>query len=110
MSLQKLLCGLVPALVFAGLPLVHTARAQKLDPVDGGDGQPLAANAQRLMEALRSVGAPLPEETATSLQAAIKGRDARKIQELFDPQVLVVVTLNPESRVKAARGPAAATL
>jgi hypothetical protein len=110
MSLQKLLCRLVPSLVFAGLALAHPAWAQKLDPVDDVEGQPLAANAQRLMEALRFVGAPLPEETATSLQAAIKGRDTRKIQELLDPQVLVVVTLNPESRVKAARGPAAATL
>jgi hypothetical protein len=110
MSLQKLLCRLVPSLVFAGLALAHPAWAQKLDPVDDVEGQPLAANAQRLMEALRFVGAPLPEETATSLQAAIKARDARKIQELLDPQVLVVVTLNPESRVKAARGPAAATL
>jgi hypothetical protein len=31
-------------------------------------------------------------------------------EPLLDPQVLVVVTLNPESRVKAARGPARAVL
>ena len=90
-------------------PWMPVARAQKLDPVDV-EGQPLAANAQRLMEALQILGSPLPAETATPLQAAAKARDARKIQELLDPQVLIVVTLNPEARVKAARGPAPAAL
>jgi hypothetical protein len=93
----------------ASLLLVPPAQAQKLDPVEV-EGQPLAANTQRLLDALQFLGAPLPAPTATALQAAIKARDARKIQELLDPHVLVVVTLNPESRVKAGRGPATATL
>jgi hypothetical protein len=88
---------------------VHPARAQKLDSVEV-EGQPLAGNAQRLLDALQFLGAPLPSETAAALQAAAKARDAGKIQELLDPHVLIVVTLNPESRVKAVRGPAAATL
>jgi hypothetical protein len=74
------------------------------------EGQPLAANANRLLEALQFLGAPLAAETTQKLQVAVKARDARKIQELLDPHVLVVVTINPESRVKAARGPAPATL
>jgi hypothetical protein len=32
------------------------------------------------------------------------------MQRLFDPHVLLVVSLNPEVRVKAARGPAKAVL
>src|SRR6266852_33420 len=106
---RHLLCRSGLALAFAGLALVQTVRAQKLDPVDV-EGQPLAANVQRLMEALQFLGAPLPAETAAALKVATKARDVRKIQELLDPKVLVVVTLNPESRVKAARGPAPATL
>jgi hypothetical protein len=83
--------------------------AQKVAVVEV-EGQPLAANAQRLLDALQFLGAPLFADAAAELQKAIKARDANKIQELLDPQVLVVVTLNPESRVKAARGPGATTL
>jgi hypothetical protein len=85
------------------------ATAQKLEPVEV-EGQPLAANAQRLLDALQFLGAPMPAEVATELQSAIKARNAQKIQELLDPHVLIAVTLNPESRVKAARGPGQATL
>src|SRR5437870_11024206 len=107
--LRKLLCRPGLALASAVFLLVQTAGAQKLGTVDV-EGQPLAANVQRLMEALQFVGSPLPAETVAALKVAAKARDARKIQELLDSQVLVVVTLNPESRVKAARGPAPATL
>jgi hypothetical protein len=85
------------------------ARGQKLEAVDV-EGQPLAANAERLLQALEFLGSPLPAERTAAIKAAAKERDASKLQELLDPQVLVVVTLNPESRVKAARGPAAVTL
>src|SRR5437870_4834324 len=82
--------------------------AQKVEVIDV-EGQPLAANAERLQQALQLFGAPLTAETAAPLEAATKARDAKKIQQLLDPHVLVVVTLNPESRVKAARGPAKAS-
>ncbi len=74
------------------------------------EGQPLAANAERLLDALQFLGAPLPAATSEALKTAAKDRDARKIQELLDPHVLLQVSINPESRVKVARGPAAATL
>jgi hypothetical protein len=83
--------------------------AQKLDVVDV-EGQPLAANVERLMQALDFLGTPLANDTVAALQAAGRDRDAKKIQQILDPSVLVVVSLNPESRVKAARGPAAAKL
>ncbi|MBV9126065.1 MAG: CehA/McbA family metallohydrolase [Planctomycetes bacterium] len=83
--------------------------APALPPVEV-EGQPLAANATRLAEALHFLGAPLPQETASALQEAARARDARKIQELLDPRVLLVVTVSPEARVKVSRGPATATL
>src|SRR5262245_8561832 len=74
------------------------------------EGQPLAANVERVLVALNMLGAPPAAETAAKLHAAAKARDARALQELLDPLALVVVTLNPEARVKAARSPAPATL
>ncbi|MBL8794423.1 MAG: CehA/McbA family metallohydrolase, partial [Planctomycetia bacterium] len=82
------------------------SQAQKVpDPV-AVEGQPLGANVNRLLQALDFLGAPLPKEKTEALQAAIKERDAKKLQQLLDPHVLTVVNINPESRVKAARGPA----
>jgi hypothetical protein len=74
------------------------------------EGQPLGENARRLLDALDFLGAPLPKDTADAVKGAAKDRDAAKLQQLLDPHVLVQVTINPESRVKAARGPAAAKL
>ena len=53
--------------------------------------------------------------TNKSVQEELKLTDAqksdvKKIQELLDPNVLVMVGINPESRVKVTRGPAEATL
>lgn len=74
------------------------------------EGQPLGANIVRLIEALEYLGQPLPDETTQSLLAAAKRRDADELQELLDEHVLFVVSLNPEVRVKVARGPAEARL
>jgi hypothetical protein len=94
----------------AALLLPVFASAQKLEVVGDVEGQPLAANVTRLLAALDFIGSPLPRDNVAALQAAAKDKNAAKIQELLDPHVLVQVSLNPESRVKAARGPAAATL
>src|SRR5262249_26724693 len=74
------------------------------------EGQPLAANIARLDEALDYLGAPLPAELRAELAKAGAARDANRLQELLDPRVLVAVSINPEARVKVARGPAAAHL
>ncbi|MBI3416073.1 MAG: CehA/McbA family metallohydrolase [Verrucomicrobia bacterium] len=73
-------------------------------------GQPLAANAARVLSALDLLGTPLPRETAIALQSVIEARDAEKIQTQLDPHVLFLVQVNPESRVKVLRGPARASL
>ena len=74
------------------------------------EGQPLSANITRVLEALEFLGAPLPGETGKGLEAAALAQDADRLQELLDPHVLLVVTINPESRVKVQRGPARARL
>jgi hypothetical protein len=89
---------------------MHAFAADAPPVVGGVEGQPLAANAERLAKALDMIGAPLAPATAKDLQAAIDKRDARAIQETLDKAVAFVVTLNPESRVKVARGPAELTL
>lgn len=74
------------------------------------EGQPLAANVVRVIDTLRLIGVPLNQELETALTKAAKQRDAKQLQELLDPQVLFVVSLNPEVRVKVGRGPAKAVL
>jgi len=104
-TLLRVAGALALALFLAG----PTPAADKLD-VHEVEGQPLGENAKRVLDALEFLGAPMPKESADAIRAAAKERDAAKLQKLLDPHVLVQVTINPESRVKAARGPAAAQL
>jgi hypothetical protein len=76
----------------------------------GVEGQPLAANVTRLLKALDFLGNPLSAETTNAISAAAAERDAGKIQKILDEHVIAIVTLNPEARVKAARGPAKVAL
>jgi hypothetical protein len=85
------------------------ARAADLTPV-AVEGQPLAANVQRLIEALEFLGAPLPAETRTALKLAGEARDAAKIQKVLDPHIHFLVTLSAEGRLKVGSGPASAVL
>src|SRR5262249_29636667 len=100
------LCRLLAVLSLLAGASLH---ADELPPAEV-EGQPLAANVGRLLQALDSLGAPLPEATRKALQPALAERDARKVQQLLDPHVLFAVTINPESRVKATQGPAKAVL
>ncbi len=74
------------------------------------EGQPLAANALRLIDALEYLGAPLSPKTVSNLRAAATETDSAAIQEILDPQVLFAVQINPEVRVKVSRGPGEAVL
>jgi hypothetical protein len=74
------------------------------------DAQPLGANIVRLLDALDFLGAPAGDELRRDVAAAARARDADRLQQLLDDRVLLVVHINPESRVKVARGPAAAVL
>ena len=98
------------ALLAVLLGFVFSVKAQVELPVGVVDGQPLGANASRLIQAMEFLGAPLSPPTVKRLNSAISERDEEAIQKILDPQVLVAVTLNPEVRVKVARGPAKAVL
>src|SRR4051812_945426 len=86
------------------------AAADERPPIISVEGQPLAANVRRAMEALELLGQPLSRQTVAELTAAAGERDADRLQALLDAQVLLVVAINPESRVKVSRGPAPARL
>lgn len=65
------------------------------------EGQPLASNVRRLQQALAFLGEPL---AVAGLNDAVRTQDSERIQELLDSKVLFTVSINPESRVKVARG------
>jgi len=79
-------------------------------PVIEVEGQPLAAQVGRLLQALELLGRPVAPELRKPLQQALAAEDSDEIQTLLDPQVLLVAAINPEARVKVSRGPAPARL
>jgi hypothetical protein len=98
-------------LVMALLATLYSFAARGDDlPIVTVEGQPLAANVRRVVQALELVGQPLPGEVAAKLEAAAKERDHASLQAALDKHVLLAVAINPESRVKVIRGPAEAKL
>ncbi|MBI4600483.1 MAG: CehA/McbA family metallohydrolase [Planctomycetes bacterium] len=80
-----------------------------LAPVTGVEAQPLIAQTKRIAEALGYVGSPLAADEAAALVKAYELTDddaVQAIQKVLDRHVLFAVHINPESRVKVARGPA----
>jgi hypothetical protein len=76
--------------------------------------QPLLAQAARLSEALTFLGSALSagdQQRLAALQhAPLTGEVSKQVQQILDPYCLAMVNINPESRVKVFRGPAAAKL
>ncbi|MEZ5328823.1 MAG: CehA/McbA family metallohydrolase [Verrucomicrobiales bacterium] len=97
----------------ASLMLASFSMAQEL-PVVTVEAQPLGAQATRVIQALDYLGQPLSTEEKETIASAIGNVDetatAETIQQTLDSHCLAVININPESRVKVARGPAAATL
>src|SRR5437870_4794174 len=83
--------GLIAAIVI--LAAAVGTPAQNLEPVEV-EGQPLANNVHRLLQALDYLGAPLPADQTAALEKAGKGQDPLALQKLLDPHVLVVVNVN----------------
>jgi hypothetical protein len=77
---------------------------------------PLRDQCRRLLKAVKGLDGPLPVATVKNLEELLASKPGaaeetvEAIQKLLDPHCLVSVTINPESRVKAARAPAAAVL
>jgi hypothetical protein len=76
--------------------------------------QPLTAQVERVFEALDYIGSPVSAETKAAcerLKSQTNSEQAAlEIQKLLDPLCLLVVEINPESRVKVLRGAAEADL
>src|SRR5947208_1810834 len=90
-----------PVAAVAGVGLAcgaYSVRALRADdlPAVAVEGQPLAANVLRLLQALEVLGRPFDANTAQSLQSAAAQRDAERIQRIVDSRVVCQVTVNPE--------------
>lgn len=76
--------------------------------------QPLVAQLARLQSALEYLGTPLSAADQDALAAAValpdSARAVVRIQQILDARCLLGININPEMRVKAARGPVAAEL
>jgi hypothetical protein len=88
----------------------HGAAADEGLAIVDVEGQPLAANVDRLLQALDYLGTSLPENCVAEIRVATQSKDSAAIQRLIDSRVLFEVSINPESRVKVRRGPATAIL
>src|SRR5438552_1179055 len=82
-----------------GSLLLQPCQAAEPELVVPVAAQPLAANVMRLVEALDFLGASLPVDVKSSLAEAARKSDAERLQQVLDEHVLLVVELNPESRV-----------
>ena len=92
----SLLAGTTPpAPAPAPLPLVPQVEAQ-----------PLAAQVQRVHEALEYLGAPLPAADRQALEAAVKAKDVSKMQAVLDRHCLAAVRIRPGNTLETVRGPA----
>ena len=103
------LFALLAASTAVHVPVLGTEA--ELKPVGGVEAQPLASQVRRVVEALAYIGRPLSAKEIQSIEAAIaRGGEAAVagVQGVLAPHVLFAVNINPESRVKVARGPAAA--
>jgi hypothetical protein len=103
-------------LLLALMVWVSPAQGQSMPVAEGVEARSLRVQCQRLLDTLAQTKAALPRETEGQLRDLLRGEKkdsdetAEKIQKLLNVQCLVGVSINPESRVKAARGPRSANL
>jgi hypothetical protein len=95
---------------FALFLLPRAGFSEALPVVDKVAAQPLLAHVKQVEEALDFLGDPLPSAAKQAIAAAADAGDEAKIvravQDALDPYCLAGIEINPESRVKAAAGPA----
>ena len=77
---------------------------------DADEAQPLRSNISRVITALDSLGFPFSPERQSKIDAALEHGNLFKLQAAVDPEVLAVVSINPEERVSVTRGAAKAVL
>ncbi|MGH9630218.1 MAG: CehA/McbA family metallohydrolase, partial [Bryobacteraceae bacterium] len=85
----------------------------ELPIVAGVEHQPLAAQIGRVLQALETLGDPLPQQDTAELKKLAEeggGTSTERMQKILDRHCLIGVHINPESRVKVQQGPAKAQL
>ncbi len=94
-----------------------SVRAETTLPlVEEVEWEPFRDPCRQLMKAFEKAGELVPAKTIRSVQMLLdkKGDDpraaVRAVQKLLDAHCLLGVSINPESRVKALRGPAIITM
>ncbi|MDQ3622178.1 MAG: CehA/McbA family metallohydrolase, partial [Verrucomicrobiota bacterium] len=101
------------ALKLAPALLVGLFLAVRATGAASPEWQPFSAHIRRLVEALESVGEPLAALERRELQGLLDGggpEAIEKIQRMLEGRCLFHVGINPEMRVKVARGSAKAEL
>jgi hypothetical protein len=84
--------------------------------VEGVSPRDFRAHCQHLRTAIKKLDVPVPPGAVRDLEQLLAAEPkvpeafVRAAQKLLDAHCLIHVSINPESRVKAARGPAAAEL
>src|SRR5689334_9697178 len=85
----------------------HHQPAQQSSTTDV-EPQPLLAQAVRLKDALTFLGSALTKDDEKQLlglqHQPLTAQTSKRIQEILDPYCLAIININPESRVKVARG------
>lgn len=93
----------------SGLPWAERSYADTSQDIR----QPFAAQLERLLTALNSIGEPLRPDEQKSLHRLLAGNASDTVarcEEVLRPHVLLRVDINPESRVTMTRGDAKAEL
>jgi hypothetical protein len=112
--MKRLFVGLAFALLLTAVTSVWAEAPLPIVP--DVPYEALRQQADELQKTLARLQASLRRQTRKELEEVLKRgtrapeESVARIQRLLDPYCLVGVTINPESRVKAARGPAPATL
>ncbi len=91
-------------------PVIAADSLYSLPRVSQVDRQPLTEHVRRLARQLDYLGSPLPGSTLRALEEAFESSAEsiaiEQMQSTLDPLCIAGVVINPESRVKAQRGPA----
>jgi hypothetical protein len=105
---------LIAILFFTPTLFAQNSNSSSLEIISGVEPQPLLAQGMRLHDALSFLGSALSKEDVKRLKALqekpLSEETSTAIQNILDPYCIAMVDINPEERVKVARGPANAKL
>ena len=101
---------LIRTILFSTFLLLTGLRAADVPVVTGVEWQPLKAQVRRLLEATEYLGVPFSAADKSAIKTAMQTSDAElgsaQLQKILDKRCLYFVSINPEMRVKVARGEA----